>query len=210
MKYIPVFFFLFLFAACTDDKPAGNNGADTPQVVTTDTNSILVDTIVTADGKQILVKHDCSILKKRIPSDSELDQLQYDLQELGYCVDSFDFRYVVPNLLSSWLSEERVKGNATVTYNDFIVHLDEFKTTEAYSQLHMQITTLDSLRSTPFDANKIAAMRETFGKLGMTEPEWNAFSGFARTYPVPPKSVFTWGDMMDAFEAYYSQYNEGH
>jgi hypothetical protein len=69
---------------------------------------------------------------------------------------------------------------------------------------------LDSVRSLPFDANRIEAMRATFGKLGMTEGEWNAFSGFARTYPVPEnaKTVFTWGDMMDAFESYYTQFNE--
>lgn len=208
MKYLAVFFLIFLTASCTEDPPV-NNLADTPIIAIQDTASMLSDTIITEDGKQVIVKHDCSILKKKIPGDNELDQMQYDLQELRFCVDSFDFRYVVPNLLSSWLSEERVKGTTSVTYNDFVKHLNEFKTTEAYFQLHVQITTLDSLRSTQFDANKIPAMRTTFGKLGMTEPEWNAFSGFARTYPVPSKEIFTWGDMMDAFESYYSEFTQG-
>jgi len=196
--------------SCGDDpKTVNGNLVDTSQVVTIDSGSTIIDTITTADGKQVILRHDCSILKEKIPADSELDQMQFDLQELRFCVDSFDFRYVVPNLLSSWLSEERVQGSTSVTYGDFVKHLNEFKTTEAYFQLHEQITTLDSLRSVSFDATKLISMRSTFGKLGMTEPEWNAFSGFARTYPVPTKGVFTWGDMMDAFESYYSDFTEG-
>lgn len=210
MKYLLTIATLFLLAACSNDpKSVEGDTVDTPQVVISDSGSAQIDTITTADGKQVILRHDCTILRKKIPGDSELDQMQYDLQELRFCVDSFDFRYVVPNLLSSWLSEERVQGSTTVTYGDFVKHLNEFKTTEAYFQLHEQITTLDSLRSVSFDASKLNSMRSTFGKLGMTEPEWNAFSGFARTYPVPTKGVFTWGDMMDAFESYYSDFTEG-
>lgn len=208
MKYAIVFLTFFSLTSCTEDAPV-DKPVDTPLVIVKDTASLVSDTIITEDGKQVIVKHDCSILKKKIPGDNELDQMQYDLQELKFCVDSFDFRYVIPNLLSSWLSEERVKGPSTVTYNDFLKHLNEFKTTEAYYQLHEQISTLDSLRASPFDASKIAAMRPTFGQLGMTEQEWNAFSGFARTYPVPEKANFSWGDMMDAFESYYSDFTKG-
>jgi hypothetical protein len=211
MKYLPVFFLLFSFAACTEDHPKTDHRIDSQVVASMlDTPLIVTDTMVGEDGQPVYVKHDCSILRKRIPADSALEELQYDLDELAYCVDSFDFRYVVPNLLASWLSEERVSGNSKVTYGDFVLHLNEFKTTEAYSQLHDQVMTLDSVRSLPFDASKIAIMKPTFGKLGMTEGEWNALSGFARSYPVPDKSktIFTWGDMMDAFEDYYSQYQE--
>ncbi len=208
MKFAPLFFIILWLGACSGD-PAIDNPVDSPLVAKIDSNQFVSDTIIDSSGNVVILKHDCSILKKKIPADTELDQMQFDLQELKFCVDSFDFRYVVPNLMSSWLSEERVSGNTSITYNDFVKHLNEFKTTEAYYQLHAQITVLDSLRSTPFSANRIDAMRGTFGKLGMTEPEWNAFSGFARTYPVPDKAVFTWGDMMDAFESYYSQYNEG-
>jgi hypothetical protein len=210
IRFLTVFLFCFTIVSCGDDKPVKEIDVDTPEVVVTDSADFITDTIVNSNGDKIVVRHDCSILRKKIPADSSLDQLQYDLSELRYCVDSFDFRYVVPNLLTSWLSEERVKGNGNVTYGDFKKHLEEFKTTESYYLLHVQITTLDSLRSIPFDASKLQSMKPTFGKLGMTEPEWNAFSGFARTYPVPPKVVFTWGDMMEAFESYYSQYNESH
>lgn len=202
--------FLFVVYACNDDKPGTVVIVDTPLIPAIDSSMYVSDTIVTDDGKQVIVKHDCSILKKRIPSDSSLEELQYDLDELRFCVDSFDFRYVVPNLLASWMSEERVSGNKSITYGDFVKHLNEFKTTESYAQLHTQVMMLDSVKSLPFDVNKIQSMRATFGKLGMTEPEWNAFSGFARTYPVPsqPGHVFTWGEMMEAFESFYSQYNE--
>ena len=210
IRFLSIFALSLFFISCGEDKPKDTVTVDTPELVIADSSDFISDTIVDASGKQVIIKHDCSILRKRIPADSSLDQLQYDLSELRYCVDSFDFRYVVPNLLTSWLSEERVKGNTKITYGDFKKHLEEFKATESYYLLHVQVTTLDSLRSIPFDANKLPTMKPTFGKLGMTEPEWNAFSGFARTYPVPQKEVFTWGDMMEAFESYYSQYNESH
>lgn len=209
MKYLLVFALLALLTvSCTEDRPRADLRVDTPQELATDTPLIVIDTIIGEDGTPVIVRHDCSILRKRIPPDSALEELQYDLEELAYCVDSFDFKYVVPNLLATWLSEERVKGSDKITYGDFTKHLKEFRGTVAYAQLHMQVMTLDSVRSLPFEAAKIQNMRATFGKLGMTEPEWNALSGFARTYPVPDKSksIFTWGDMMDAFESYYSQY----
>lgn len=211
-KYLPVFFLIFSLAACTEDHPANDQKVDTPLVAVVDTPIYITDTIIGADGMPVYVKHDCSILGKRIPGDSALEELQYDLDELAYCVDSFDFRYVVPNLLASWLGEERVKGNTKATYGDFMKHLIEFKGTEGYAQLHDQVMTLDSVKSLPFDASKIESMKPTFGKLGMTGAEWNALSGFARTYPVPDKtkSIFTWGDMMEAFEIYYTQYTETH
>jgi hypothetical protein len=201
IRFLSIFTLSLCLIACGDDKPKDTTAVDTPDVVIADSSDFISDTIVDASGKQVIIKHDCSILRKRIPADSSLDQLQYDLS---------DFRYVVPNLLTSWLSEERVKGNSKITYGDFTKHLEEFKATESYYLLHVQVTTLDSLRSIPFDANKLPTMKPTFGKLGMTEPEWNAFSGFARTYPIPQKEVFTWGDMMEAFESFYSQYNESH
>lgn len=210
-KYLPVFLLILLTVSCAEDHPSSDQrNIDSQITVAVDTPYIIIDTIISEDGTPVIVSHDCSVLRKRIPSDSALEELQYDLDELGYCVDSFDFRYVVPNLLATWLSEERVSGNTKMTYGDFVAHLNEFKTTEGYAQLHDQVMTLDSVRSLPFDAAKIANMKETFGKLGMTEPEWNAMSGFARTYAVPDKSkaIFTWGDMMDAFESYYSQYQQ--
>lgn len=209
MKYLPVFLLLIAFAAsCNEDHPETVRRIDSQLFVAVDTPLIITDTVISEDGTPVIVRHDCSILRKKIPADSALEQLQYDLDELAYCVDSFDFQYVVPNLLASWLSEERVSGNTGITYGDFVKHLVEFKSTEGYAQLHQQVMTLDSVRSLPFEAAKIQNMKATFGKLGMTEPEWNALSGFARTYPVPDKSqvVFTWGEMMDAFESYYSQY----
>lgn len=211
MKFFSaVFLVLIGLYACDGEQPASDKVLDTPEddLVLADTGDIRIDTIVTADGKIEIVTHDCSVLRKKIPSDSALEQLQYDLDELSFCVDSFDFRYVVPNLLASWLSEERVKGTPGITYGDFVKHLDEFKTTASYAELHDRVMTLDSVRSLPFDVNKIAQMQATFGKLGMTQGEWNAFSGFARTYPVPQKAqtVFTWGEMMDAFDTYYGEY----
>lgn len=212
MKFLPFFAFVFLLVSCQEDHPAQQpvKVVDTLHLGEVDSAFVLADTIVGADGKQVIVHHDCSILKKRIPPDSALEELQYDLDELRFCVDSFDFRYVVPNLLASWLSEQRVIGNNKVTYGDFVKHMDEFKRTQSYAELHDQVMALDSVKSLPFDATKIESMRPTFGKLGMTEPEWNAFSGFARTYPIPEKAqtIFTWGDMMDAFETYWAKYNE--
>lgn len=212
MKFLRFIACLLLLVSCQSDPPAQHPVADSDSALLgkIDSADIQADTIVGADGKQVIVHHDCSILKKRIPPDSALEELQYDLDELRFCVDSFDFRYVVPNLLASWLSEQRVTGNNTVTYGDFVKHMNEFKTTQSYAELHDQVMALDSVKSLPFDAKKIDIMKETFGKLGMTEPEWNAFSGFARTYPVPEKAqtIFTWGDMMDAFETYWAKYNE--
>jgi hypothetical protein len=208
MKYLPVFFLILMTFSCSEDRP-DTPRVDTPlDVAVVDTPVIILDTVISEDGTPVIVRHDCSILNKRIPPDSALEQLQYDLDEFAFCVDSFDFTYVVPNLLASWMSEERVKGNNGITYGDFMKHLKEFKTTEGYAQLHQQVMTLDSVRSLPFDASKVDAMKPTFGKLGMTEAEWKALSGFAKTYPVPDKSktVFSWGNMMDAFEQYFSEY----
>jgi hypothetical protein len=213
MKYLPVFLFLAFAFACNEDQPENVQRTDSSQdVVVADTPIIVSDTFISEDGTPVIVRHDCSILGKKIPADSALEQLQYDLDELSYCVDSFDFQYVVPNLLASWLSEERVKGTQGLKYSDFMSHLNEFKSTPAYAQLHQQVMTLDSVRSLPFDAARIDYMKATFGKLGIMESEWNAMAGFARTYPIPDKSkkIFTWGDMMDAFEAYYAQFQSTH
>jgi hypothetical protein len=213
MKFVPLLLFLIFAVSCSEDHPANDNRVDSQQeVVAVDTPIIIIDTIMSEDGTPVIVRHDCSILNKKIPADSALEQLQYDLDEFAYCVDSFDFVYIVPNLLASWLSEERVKGTQGLKYGDFMVHLKEFRTTPAYAELHEQVLTLDSVRSLPFDASKVDAMKATFGKLGIMESEWNAMSGFAKTYPIPDKSkkIFTWGDMMDAFESYYAQYQSTH
>ncbi|GAB4140808.1 MAG: hypothetical protein Fur0041_16020 [Bacteroidia bacterium] len=149
----------------------------------------------------------CDVLNRRIPADTSEEQLRKDLAELVNCgIDSFDFVYVVPNLLPGFSGEEHIKGNDSITYKDFVAHLKEFQATEAYHQLKIQVNTLDSLKTIPYDYRNLQSMKPVLGRLGMTEPEWNMFTGFARTYPVPKNEVFTWGDLLNAFESYSSDY----
>src|SRR5688572_6964177 len=125
MKFFPVAFVVMIgLYACNGEHPSTVDIVDTQDIVFADSSDFIIDTIITDDGKRVIVTHDCSILRKKIPADSALEQLQYDLDELSFCVDSFDFRYVVPNLLASWLSEERVKGTVGITYGDFVRHLN--------------------------------------------------------------------------------------
>jgi hypothetical protein len=142
------------------------------------------------------------VLNKIIPGESEQTVIRADLGKLIHCgIDSFDFLYVVPNLFPGYVSENHVSGKK-VTYGDFVKHVDEFKTTDSYRQLHARVYTLDSLRTVKFDVTKLYTMKPTLGRLGFTEPEWQMFSGFARTYPVPKKGFYTWGDLLDAFDTY--------
>lgn len=67
--------------------------------------------------------------------------------------------------------------------------------------MHAKIKTLDSLRSKPFDIHKVYAMKPTLGKLGFTQTEWEMFSGFAKSYPVP-KRCFYLGEMLEAFDKF--------
>jgi hypothetical protein len=130
-------------------------------------------------------------------------QIQVDLADLSHCsIDSFDFLYVVPNLFPGFVNEHQVQGDYAITYGDFVKHVEEFRATPAYMQLHTRVNTLDSLKRTPFDQRKVYAMKATLGQLGFTEPEWEKFKGFANTYPVPKNKKFTWGDMLDEFEKY--------
>lgn len=195
----------FLFA-CNGDTPdvahdSVDSVRDSADVVKIPVDTLRGDTAAT----QATVKYDCSVLRRRIPAENETARINRDLVDLSHCgIDSFDFLYVVPNLFPRWLGSSRVQGNDSLTYGDFVKHVKEFKTTEAYAQLHDRVNTLDSLRSVAFDPAKIHTMKPVLGKLGFTQPEWEMFSGFARTYPVPDKGIFTWGDMLDAFEKYSS------
>lgn len=192
------------FTACTSD-PKDDGLKDTARdTITVVSDTIPGDTLVSDSGKTQTVIYDCSVLRRKIANLKNSNQIRRDLSDLSHCgVDSFDFLYVVPNLFPSWAGENAVKGNDSMTYRDFVDHLNEFRKTEAYYDLHARVQTLDSLRSVPFEVKKIAYMKPVLGKLGFTEPEWQMFSGFARTYPVPSKN-FTWGDMLEAFEKYSS------
>lgn len=160
------------------------------------------DTFQIDNGDTSHTYYDCSVLAKAIPPETEQEQIRRDLGKLIHCgIDSFDFLYVVPNLFPGFVSENHVSGKK-VKYADFIKHLDEFKTTESYFQLHQRVSTLDSLRTIKFDVNKLYTMKPTLGKLGFTGPEWEMFSGFAKTYPAPKTGFYTWGDLLDAFDTY--------
>jgi hypothetical protein len=168
------------------------------KVVVVDTNHTPIDTGTHAE----IIHYDCAVLKRVLPADDNEKQMRIDLQEMLHCgIDSFDFLYVVPNLFPGFMSENHVAGNKKVTYGDFLNHLNEFKATPAYAQLHERVATLDSLKATPFKINKLDAMKPVLGKLGFTEEEWEQFEGFSRTYPIPKKG-FTWGDMVEAFDKY--------
>jgi hypothetical protein len=202
-KFLPVLLFLLLLSSCTTD-PAGKTGKDSvPDStfgVTGDNDTFRIDS-----GNTSKIYYDCSVLNRRVPPDSAQATIRRDLAQLIHCgIDSFDFLYVVPNLFPGFVSENRVSGNK-ITYGDFVKHVNEFKSTDAYFQLHTRVETLDSLRSVKFDPRKLAGMKPTLGKLGFTEPEWEMFSGFAGTYPIPKKGTFTWGDMLDAFDKFRPQ-----
>ncbi len=195
----------FLYA-CNGDAPEVAHDSvdslpDSAHVVNVPGDTLHTDTV----ASQETVKADCSVLGRKIPAENETAKINRDLGELSRCgIDSFDFLYIVPNLFPRWLGSNRVQGKSNLTYGDFLTHMKEFKTTEAYAQLHDRVNTLDSLRSVAFDPAKIYAMKPVLGRLGFTQPEWEMFSGFARTYPIPEKGIFTWGDMLDAFEKYSS------
>ena len=162
----------------------------------------IVDTFSIKTGDSTETYYDCSVLSRKIPGESQQEAIRTDLRKLIHCgIDSFDFLYVVPNLFPGFVSENHVSGKK-VTYGDFVTHVNEFKSTESYFQLHARVNTLDSLRTVRFDVNKLYTMKPTLGRLGFTEPEWEMFSGFARTYPVPKKGFYTWGDLLDAFDTY--------
>ncbi|HEU4718778.1 MAG TPA: hypothetical protein VFU15_13130 [Bacteroidia bacterium] len=185
-------FLLFALASCSNDKstkvPGDSSVTDTGKVAVSDTAP----------------KDECAIRKKRIPKNYPQDSIDKDLIGLSRCgIDSFDYLYVVPNLFPAWLSERRVVGD-TVTYGDFIEHLEKFRTTDSYYKLHLKVATLDSLKTIPFQKKDIYRMKPLLGQLGFTEGEWDMFSGFAVTYPVPDPKHFSWGDMLDAFEKYKS------
>ncbi|HET6993318.1 MAG TPA: hypothetical protein VFJ43_18430 [Bacteroidia bacterium] len=190
-----------LICSCTNDQVVDHSGKDSiPDTANTVANNN--DTFHVDSGNVSNTYYDCSVLNRKIPADSNQKQLRNDLAQLVHCgIDSFDFLYVVPNLFPGFVSENHVQGK-TITYGDFVKHVNEFKASPAYAQLHTKVQTLDSLRSTPFDVTKVYAMKPTLGKLGFTEPEWEMFSGFAQTYPVPKKGVFTWGNMLEAFDKY--------
>jgi hypothetical protein len=203
MRHFLIFIFLItIFYSCQENPGMVGNEKDSfPVTVKNDVS--VVDTAIRDSVNGAVMHYDCSVLKRRIPNDTNSKQIQRDLQEMRHCgIDSFDFVYVVPNLFPGWWSENIIQGNKNVTYGDFLKHLNEFRTTSAYPQLHERVKTVDSLNSIPFDPKKLYAMKPILGRLGFTEPEWEQFEGFARTYPIPKKRVFSWGDMVQTFDKY--------
>jgi hypothetical protein len=186
-------------------------GTDSPKLNPSDS---LADTVSISDSGQ--TKHDslldsihgignknCAVLYRNLPNLTDTLKVQTDLSELLNCgVDSFDFLYVVPNLFPNWASEKQYGSRVSATYGDFVKHLNEFRTTDSYVALKQRVVTLDSLRAAPFDKKKLYSMKPVLGKLGFTEPEWNQFSGFVNTFPIPDKKKMTWGDMLEEFEKY--------
>jgi hypothetical protein len=199
-KLLPACFIFLLFNACSsdhDDTITGDSIIDTSMIA-----ADVTDTFHIGTGDTSRTYYDCSVLAKSIPSETQQEEIRRDLGKLIHCgIDSFDFLYVVPNLFSGFVSENHISGKK-VTYADFVKHVDEFKTTESYFQLHQRVQTLDSLRTIKFDVTKLYTMKPTLGKLGFTGPEWEMFSGFARTYPAPKTGFYTWGDLLDAFDTY--------
>lgn len=190
---------MVLLFACTNESGEKISIHDSV-IDTTSATADFNDTFKVDTGASSQTYYDCSVLNHIIPVETEQAAMRRDLGLLIHCgVDSFDFLYVVPNLFPGFVSENHVSGKK-VTYGDFVNHLNEFKTTESYGQLHARVNTLDSLRTVKFEPAKLYTMKPTLGRLGFTEPEWEMFSGFARTYPA--KKGFTWGDMLDAFDTY--------
>lgn len=205
MQRLLILLFTGIFlSACTSDPKDGTGEDSINDSAHAHSDTIPNDTLVQDSGSSGNNAYDCSVLNRHIADLKKSAQIRRDLSDLAHCgVDSFDFLYVVPNLFPSWAGENAVKGNDSMTYRDFLNHLNEFRKTDSYYDLHTRVNTLDSLRAAPFDIKKIYTMKPVLGKLGFTEPEWQMFSGFARTYPVSSKS-FTWGDMLEAFEKYSS------
>ena len=203
MRNLGIFIgFLLIFSSCHND-PAPDKIVDSVvDTLKTKPVSFIDTSHVDTSHYNDPIVYDCSVLKRVLPNDSDKKQIRRDLQELYRCgIDSFDFLYVVPNLFPGFMSENHIAGNRKVTYGDFMKHLAEFKSTDAYQQLHVHVATLDSLKAVPFNAKKVHSMKPVLGKLGFTEEEWEQFEGFANTYPIPHKG-FTWGEMVEAFDKY--------
>jgi hypothetical protein len=201
MRFPAILLTIFLLNGCTDEPvkeaPAPDSGITQPADTAQPADTVAIDTTSKTNGT-----YDCSVLRRAIPDVKYQKQISRDIAQLKLCgVDSFDFLYVVPNLFPGYASENQVAGK-TVTYGDFVSHLNDFRKTNAYYELHMRVVTLDSLKTVPFESKKIYSMKPVLGRLGFTEQEWNMFSGFVRTYPIPEKQVFTWGDMLEEFEKY--------
>ena len=202
-KILTIGITIVLVYSCTSDAPSGDKVIDSLKS-TTKIDILPNDTLKIDSSTGVKILYDCTVLNRIIPFDNgSKNQISQDLNQLLNCgIDSFDFKFVVPNLFSGFVSENQVQGKKNITYRDFIKHIIEFKSTLAYFQVHAQIKTLDSLRSKPFDIHKVYAMKPTLGKLGFTQTEWEMFSGFAQSYPVPKKGVFTWGEMLEAFDKF--------
>jgi hypothetical protein len=199
-RLLPAFLFLLFAFACTPDSPVKTGKDSLPDSALVNNSGI--DTFHVDSGSTTQTYYDCSVLNKKIPSDSDEQVIRHDLAQLVHCgIDSFDFLYVVPNLFPGFVSENHVSGKK-VTYGEFVKHVDEFRTTDAYRQLHQRVETLDSLRHSRYDHAKLYMMKPVLGKLGFTEPEWEMFYGFANTYEVPKNRHITWGELLDEFDKY--------
>ena len=189
----------FQLVACHSSP--GNGGKD--DTAKTDSLSQKKDSLrkPLPNDSGVNMVEDCSVLKKIIPGDTADPSIPHDLGHLVQCgIDSFDLSYIVPNLFPGYVFEKHAAGHNAVTYGDFLAHLNEFKATSAYQELHERVNTLDSLRAIPFDKKNIATMKPLIGRLGYTQGEWTRFEQFARSYPVPANGKITWGDMFEAFD----------
>ncbi|MBI3511948.1 MAG: hypothetical protein HY064_14915 [Bacteroidetes bacterium] len=192
-----------VLASCAGDEQKQKNGTDSAN------DSIHKKVIGAAndslDSAKVNIHYNCSVLKRRIPDEKNEVQIKTDINDLSHCgVDSFDLLYVIPNLFPGYVNENHIQGFDTITYGDFLKHMNDFKATPAYAQLHEKVKTLDSLKATLYDPHKLYTMKPVLGKLGFTQEEWDMFSGFATTYPIADKKTFTWNDMLNAFDKYSS------
>ncbi len=180
---------VLFFAACS------------PSPTTRQEHDSLPDSLPDTLAGKIDDSDSCAVLKRTIAGDTQQDQLRRDLAELRLCgLDSFDLLYVVPNLMPGYLLEQESKTSIRPTYGNFLNHVREFRQSNSYKQLHDNVMTLDSLQALTYNPKKLNALKPSFGRLGMTEPEWRAFSAFVRDWEPPKNQKTTWRDAFDAFE----------
>ncbi|MGL4598314.1 MAG: hypothetical protein ACRCYO_12330 [Bacteroidia bacterium] len=184
-----LFLLVLFFAACSPSSPSPQNGDS------------IADSLPDTLAGRVNENDSCAVLKRTIASDTSRMQLGRDLAALRLCgLDSFDLLYVVPNLMPGYLLDQESKTSKRPTYGSFLNHLREFRDTDSYKQLHDNVMTLDSLQALPYNPKKLVALKPSFGRLGMTEPEWQAFSAFVRDWEAPKNQKTTWRDAFDAFE----------
>lgn len=110
-KILTIGITIALVYSCTSDAPSGDKVIDSLKS-TTKIDILPNDTLKIDSSTGVKILYDCTVLNRIIPFDNgSKNQIRQDLNQLLNCgIDSFDFKFVVPNLFSGFVSENQVQG----------------------------------------------------------------------------------------------------